>query len=385
MNAPVKVLICRSNPIAPDPRVEKEAQSLLNAGYDVRLLGWDRSGALPAYEETAWGVIHRLPVKAGYARGILNFFPLLRWQVGLLGWLFKHSDEFTVLHACDFDTILPALICARLKKKKLIYDIFDFYADHLRNTPGLIKALIRKVDLWAIGQADGVILVDRSRLEQIKGARPRLVAVIYNSPQDLFSAAVTPNSPETRTIRLAYIGLLQFERGLADLIEVVGRHPDWQLDLAGFGGDEEAILEMAAGAPNIRWHGRVPYSKAIELSAGANVLVALYDPAILNHRYASPNKVFEAMMLGKPVIVARGTNMDQIVEDAQCGLVLNYGAADELEAVLLRLEQDRELRTALGKSARRAYEHSYSWKEMEARLLALYQQVIQGDGPSPAR
>jgi len=377
MDEPVKVLICRSNPIAPDPRVEKEAQSLLKAGYQTRLLGWDRSGALSEHEETAWGVIERLPIKAEYARGILNFFPLMRWQVGLLVWLLQHSDEFTLLHACDFDTILPALICARLKKKKLIYDIFDFYADHLRNTPSVVKALIRKTDLWTIGQADGVILVDESRVEQIAGAKPRRLAVIYNTPQDLWNTA-QPGSA-AGAIHLAYIGLLQYERGLMELIEVIGRHPDWRLDLAGFGGDETAIRQKAEANPNIHWHGRIPYSNAIELSAQANVLVALYDPTIPNHRYASPNKIFEAMMLGKPVIVARGTNMDRIVEDTQCGLVVNYGEADELEAVLARLERDVELRERLGQAARRAYEQHYSWAVMEARLTALYQQVINAD------
>jgi len=379
MNTPIKVLICRSNPIAPDPRVEKEAQSLLKAGYQTHLLGWDRTGELPTHEETAWGIIERLPIRAGYARGILNFFPLLRWQFGLLVWLLRHSDEFTLLHACDFDTILPTLFCARLKKKKLIYDIFDFYADHLRNTPEFIKALIRRVDLWAIGRADGLILVDESRIEQIAGAKPRRLAVIYNTPQDLRSTAQAQLGSAASSIRLAYVGLLQYERGLIELIEVMQRHPDWRLDLAGFGGDEAAIRQRAAGNSNIRWHGRVPYSQALELSRQANVLVALYDPAIPNHRYASPNKIFEAMMLGKPVIVARGTNMDRIVEDAQCGLVVNYGAADELEETLARLERDAELREKLGRAARQAYEQHYSWAVMEARLTALYQQVISAD------
>ena len=51
-----------------------------------------------------------------------------------------------MVHACDFDTILPALMCKWLWKIKVIYDIFDFYADHLRATPNLIKRMIRAVD-----------------------------------------------------------------------------------------------------------------------------------------------------------------------------------------------------------------------------------------------
>jgi glycosyltransferase involved in cell wall biosynthesis len=377
--SPLRVLFCRSNPIAPDPRVEKEAQSLIRAGYQVQILGWDRSGDLPSPQETVWGTIHRLGIRAGYARGVLNFIPLLRWQAGLMLWLMRHADEFDLLHACDFDTILPALVCKRLKHKKVVYDIFDFYADHLRNTPEILKRLIRKTDLWAIGRADGVILVDDCRIEQISGADPRRLAVIYNSPLDSSPGLLkSGQSTESEPIHIAYIGLLQIERGLIELLEVIARHPAWKLDLAGFGGDQEAILAKASQLENVTWHGRVLYDKALQLSAQANVLVALYDPAIPNHRYASPNKVFEGMMLGKPVVVARRTNMDQIIENAGAGLVVEYGDIDGLEAALLKLEQNPGLRKELSSSARKAYEEIYSWSMMERRLLDLYLAVTEG-------
>jgi glycosyltransferase involved in cell wall biosynthesis len=371
----VRVMICRSNPVAPDPRVEKEAQSLCNAGYSVQILGWDRSADLPKQEDLGWAVIHRLTIRAGYARGLMNLLPLLRWQLGLLTYLLRRSGEFDILHTCDFDTILPALICKRLRKKRLIYDIFDFYADHLRATPGIVKRLIRAVDIWAIGQADGVILVDDQRCKQIAGAHPKRLAVVYNSPQDALPEKGSVQAEETR-IHIAYIGLLQLERGLLDVLEVMRRHPEWKLDLAGFGGDEAQILEKAKGLRNVAWHGRVPYSKALAISAGANVLVGLYDPSIPNHRYASPNKIFEAMMLGKPIIVARNTNMDRIIAEFEAGIVIDYGDVDGLESALLRLDRDPALRTNLGRSARQAYEGHFSWAIMEERLLGMYREVL---------
>ncbi len=58
-------------------------------------------------------------------------------------------------------------------KKMVIYDIFDFYADHLRRTPKIIIRIIRSVDLWAIGQSDAVIIVDDARVKQIEDSSPR--------------------------------------------------------------------------------------------------------------------------------------------------------------------------------------------------------------------
>ncbi len=373
-NGKAKVLICRSNPIAPDPRVEKEARSLSKGGYSVQILGWDRTGGLPEKEELGWAQINRQSIRSGFARGLMNILPLLRWQVHLLAWLVRHRREYDIVHACDFDTILPALVCKKIFHKKVIYDIFDFYADHLRATPASIKRLIRHVDLWVIGQVDALLLVDEQRIEQIAGAHPKRLAVFYNTPEDV-SPELASSTTDDISIHLVYVGLVQFERGLLDILEVMRRHPEWKLDLAGFGGDEEQIRKAAEDTPNVTWHGRVRYETALLLSSHANVLVALYDPRIENHRYASPNKIFEAMMLGKPVIVARDTHMDRIIEQAGCGLVVDYGDVAGLEGALVRLDKDPRLRLRLGQSGRQAYEQKFSWTLMERRLLDLYHEI----------
>ncbi len=370
MTASRRVLFCRSNPVAPDPRVEKEADALTQAGYAVTILCWDRTASLPP-DDTVLGLpCHRLPVAAEYASGIHNLPALLRWQWGMTRWLWRHRGEFDIIHACDFDTVLPALFCKWFCRKRLVYDIFDFYADHLRATPAWIKRLIRWLDLRIINRADALILADDSRWEQIAGTHPRHSAVIYNSPPD---QSPPPTGRDAHpALQLAYIGLLQVERGLFEMVNVLRRHPDWYLDLAGFGGDEAALREETESAPNIRWHGRIPYARALALSAAADLLFATYDPAIPNHRYSSPNKLFEAMMLGKPILVAAGTNMDRIVQAENCGVVVPYGDESALEAALQHLAENPQLRRELGENARRAYETRYGWPQMRRRLQQLY-------------
>jgi glycosyltransferase involved in cell wall biosynthesis len=171
------------------------------------------------------------------------------------------------------------------------------------------------------------------------------------------------------------VGLLEVERGLKEILEVLRRHPEWSLVMAGFGGDQEHLLKLAEELPNVKYLGRIPYERALRLSAAADVLFATYHPGIPNHRLASPNKVFEAMMLGKPVVVARGTNMDRVVEETNCGLVVEYGQTDALEASLKRLADDSALRQRLGINARQTYVDRYSWQIMKERLLALYQEM----------
>jgi glycosyltransferase involved in cell wall biosynthesis len=371
----MRVLILRSNPISPDPRVEKIARALSDSGYSVSVLGWDRSASLPKNESGNTFNIYRLGIKAVYGNGLGNLPQLMRWQFGLLNWLVNHHGEYDVLHACDFDTILPALFIKWIWKNKVVYDIFDFYADHLRRTPLVIKNWIRKIDLWAIDRSDAVILVDDARQEQIRGSKPKFCAFIYNSPEDIqYSQTSIPDSLEMFTI--AYVGLLQFERGLKEIIEIMRSHPDWKLDLAGFGGDQEEICDLAKNIPGIIFHGRVSYDVALKLSANADVLFATYDPEILNHKYSSPNKIFEGMMLGKPLIVARDTNMDRIVDNAGCGIGVPYGDVQALENAMEALQNSPELRKNLGLMGRSAYEKTYSWGQMRKRLINLYAAVL---------
>ncbi len=378
-----RLVICRSNPIAPDPRVEKEARTLSQAGHDVTLIGWDRTGKLPEKDQVQGISFIRLPIKAEYAAGMLNLPQLLRWQWGLLIWLVRHRHEYELIHACDFDTVLPALVCRTIWHKKVVYDIFDFYADHLRATPEWIKKTIRAIDLRCVSMADAVILADDSRWEQIQGSQPRRSAVIYNSPEDHLCNQQSGESedqtfsqrPENSLLHIVYIGLIQVERGLFELIGVLREHPRWSLAMAGFGGDEVQVLEQIQDMPNINWHGRVSYQEALQLSSAADTLIATYDPTIPNHRYSSPNKIFEAMMLGKPIVVAQDTNMDRIINQAECGLVVTYGDESALESALLRLETEPELCLRLGANARKAYESTYSWKIMQDRLLKLYAEL----------
>ena len=136
-----RVVLLRSNPVAPDPRVENTGKALLNDGYSVSIVGWDRTGD-PSHQKFVLGIpISHFHLRAEYGSGMGNLIKLLQWQIFLWRWLIKHQSEFDILHACDFDTILPALWCKWLYKKRVVYDIFD------------PRGCGRAAGAWAFGKA----------------------------------------------------------------------------------------------------------------------------------------------------------------------------------------------------------------------------------------
>lgn len=371
------IVITRSNPIAPDPRVEKCAHALLKAGYAVQIVGWDRSASHPPREVKDGLTIERFAIPSRFGSGTRNMLPFLRWQIQLGQWLGQHRREIDAIHACDFDTVLPAFLAKKLWGIPVVYDIFDFYADHVRSNARL-RNLIRIIDHYIIARVDAVILVDEVRRVQLENCPVKRCEIVYNSPPDrlpeLQSASL--RRPAGAPFQIGYVGLLQKDRGLLELIAVLKRHPEWQLELAGFGGDESLILAAAAGLPNIRWHGKVDYTTALELSFQSDVILATYNPAIRNNQLASANKIFEAMMLAKAVIVAHDTNMDRMAQEAQAGVVVTYGDVAELEQALQSLADQPDLRAALGAGGRKAYEEQYAGVKMEARIVGLYREIL---------
>jgi len=368
------VVFLRSNPVAPDPRVDKEASALEKCGLKTAVIAWDRKNQFPKHERIGQRNIYRIKVKGEFGKSFRNMGGLIKWNLCLLDNLVKHRNKYQVIHACDFDTIIPALFCKLLFKKPVVYDVFDFYADMLRKAPNWLRKVIRKVDLFLMQFVDAVIIADDSRVKQIEGAKYKQLIVIYNSPH--ITLQVDENRKKTG-LTVGYVGLLQKERGIFEMIEVIKNHPEWKMVIGGSGGEEDEVKLMVKDISNIEFIGRVPYEETISIYSDSDVMFATYDPSIPNHKYSSANKLFEAMMLGIPIIVARGTGMDEVVRKYDLGFVVEYGNKKQLEDALANIASwDEQKRREFSERARRVYQENFSWDIMEKRLIDLYEKIL---------
>ncbi|HIE16940.1 MAG TPA: glycosyltransferase, partial [Dehalococcoidia bacterium] len=84
-----------------------------------------------------------------------------------------------------------------------------------------------------------------------------------------------------------------------------------------------------------------------------------------------PNKLFEAMVCGRPIICTKGTYSGDFVEQEEIGLAVECNV-EALKEAIIRLRDDPELRERLGRNALRAAISRYNWQNQEKRLLELY-------------
>lgn len=142
------------------------------------------------------------------------------------------------------------------------------------------------------------------------------------------------------------------------------------LNLAGMGVLSDYVKEAAKEYSNINYYGIIDYDKALRLYSQTDFMFAVYDPIVPNHKYCAPNKVYEAMALGKPIIVARGTGIDRIVSDNKMGVVIEY-SEEAFEKLILKIKEGKLDIKSLSYNSQNAY-NRYSWEEMKKRIANIY-------------
>ena len=356
------------------PQTNKLAKTLAQSGHDVKLLVWERERKYQSIEKNELYTLYRFHLKAPYDRLIVLFYLPIWWFYQLY---FLLKNDLDVIHACDLDTLLPAVLAKLIKRTKLCYTIFDFYADILPAVstliPHFIITAVASLERFLIRFTDVLFLVNEAQHEEIKGSKINKMACIYNSPPDYLSTKPVPKSASG--VSIFYAGGIHQTRGLEYMITAVENLDNAQLVIAGLSSGKRAYHPKFTDSDKICCIGRIPYEEVIKRSVNADILFAFYDPEIPNNRYASPNKLFEAMMCAKPLIISDGSWASGIVKKENCGIVVPYGDVSAIKEAIFRLKNNPELRRKLGENGRRAYENRYSWEIMKERLIHAYSQL----------
>lgn len=375
-HANMKIIIIRSCLETQSPRTTKNAQALASAGHDVTVLAWDREGKHPKAERRDGYQVLRFRFGAPYGPLVLLYLPL--WWAYEFWWLLR--ARWDVVHAIDFDTVLPALILARIKKRPIIYEIADVIED-IRPLPTALRSFFVKIDKTLMRWVDAMIICDEARVEEFDGIPNDNTVVVYNSPPDMLQQLNHP--PQRENIFTIFYAGAMHKKGtrvanLVNAFQAIKGIDDTRLVIAGFGDLVEEIEKWVSEEPDkVQFLGHLSYSEVLARTTAADLLIAFYPASSLNTRYTTANKIFEAMMSGKPVLVTKGTAMADMVEKERCGLVVDTDSVEEITRAIVRLKEDPELWRRLGANGRRAYEQRYSWTIMKERLITLYQKLSE--------
>ncbi len=383
----MKISMLLSNPFRPDPRVQKEAESLAKFGYQVTVICWDREAGYPPEEVLPSGVriirIQDVPSQYGIGAGQLRAIPKF-WRAAM-GVLTTLRPD--LVHCHDFDTLPAGLWWGKRHKIPVIYDAHEYYAElirpRLRGWKGkLVYHGTRLSEQICARMTNAVITVDET-LGNIYRKYNQRVLVVGHYPM-LSLADQDANPFQSDELHLLYAGRISTDRGMLIYQDIVRRLRESgipaRLTLAGaFLPETELELFSRASQDIQEWItilGWVPYPEMPETLRKADVGLVILLP---EPRYvaAIPVKLFEYMAAGLPVVASDFPSIREIVAGHQCGVLVDpiTGVQSAVQAIT-GWWQDRPSGVDAGERGRQAVMTRYNWEQLMEQLSDLYQALL---------
>ena len=285
---------------------------------------------------------------------------------------------------------LPAL--GRLRRKhggRTIYDSRDIYL-HSRafdRMGRLRRGALQLIERHWAQAADAVVTVNDAYADILgRTLRVPRPAVVMNCP-----ARWTPPDPRPDRIRAAlglptttavvlYQGNLITERGIEEAMDAIVQIPGAVLVLLGYGSLRESLIALAEAAPfkdRVFVLPPVAPSELLEWTASSDVMVMAIQPTTLNHRYTTPQKLFEALAAGVPVVASDLPGMADIVRASDAGVLCDATSPDSIAAAIKEvLEQPPAELAAMRERASLAARETYNWDRQVTTLFEVYRRLL---------
>ena len=391
-----------------EPVVADTAKSLSKMGHRVILLAWDRTAKGEETVTTDWGTIWKYQEECSlnnplaFARKLPGFLRWSTWQI----LAFQNIEKDIILHYHDLDTLIGGVFTSKLTELPLIYDSHENY-------PGLVKGAIssrgatflHKIEAYLLNFCSGIMAATPACYIRLKdmikiggrapfNANEKEALKIFKTPQSEFLNsrltrvgnakrldAYPSNRIEKRKrnekFRLLYIGVLEKHpsRGILETAITVNKMKGIQFDIGGFGTLVPAIKKICGKMDNVNYIGSIHPDNVPLQTIDSDAVIMALDPKNDNNRMSAPNKLFEAMSAGVPIITCKELLMGQFIENEEIGLTFEWGKWDRLKAALMKLVYDKELQAKMGRRGRKLAEKTHNWDKCEERIESLYRYV----------
>ncbi|MBL6646183.1 MAG: glycosyltransferase [Flavobacteriales bacterium] len=373
------------NDFTRDNRVLKVSQSLAEDGHDVTVVALHKEGLPMSEQRTGWRVVRTRVRTAALPRGTVFGVVKMAELALRVVWKWRKVEAW---HCNDIEAFVLGWCAQRLNPRlKLIYDCHEFEAE--RNAkPAIERKLVGWLERRMIRKAAAVITVSPSIAEayreryasfglpevhlvrNIPAPRPSN-ATQEGMPPDHFRARF--GIPQEAFIAL-YQGAFTYNRGLEMALAAMEGISDSgiHLVLMGYGPLQALVDETAARLPHVHVHPAVPYEEVLEHTRSADVGLVSVKPTCLSYRYCLPNKLFEYILAGVPVLSNDLPDCRALIETFGVGSIVAQDDAAGWQQALQDLHQGGT--TAFAPGLERAAA-SLSWGGEAERLCAVYREV----------
>ncbi|MFT5819717.1 MAG: glycosyltransferase involved in cell wall biosynthesis [Crocinitomix sp.] len=360
-----RVIVSVTNDIYTDQRVRKVCEFLVRENYAVTLVGrkLKNSKELP---ETAYKT-KRFPLL--FTKGALFY---ANYNLRLFFFLLFHKAD--VLLSNDLDTLYANHWARKFKKNcRLVYDSHEYYigVPELVSRPKVQK-FWHKIERKTLPKVDAMYTVNESIADLYRNEYKREVKVVRNISDFKGIKEIKTrkelNLPEDKKIIIIQGAGINIDRGAEEVMEAVQRMDDTILIFVG-DGDVVPLLKAKVKIDNlggqIIFFGKQPYDTLMNYTLLSDVGISMDKDTNVNYRFSLPNKIFDYIHAGIPVLVSDLKEIKHIVETYNVGLVCPSHDPEEIADYLTKILTDETLNATFKTNTKRASQELTWAKECE--------------------
>lgn len=374
-----RIILSATSDIATDQRVKKVAASLHHAGYDVLVIGRRKRDSIDV-EETPFRVKRMKLWKETGPLFYAEFNVRLFFQL-----LFRRAD---VLNANDLDTLLANYLASIVKRIPVVYDSHEYFpgVPELVHRPRVQK-IWKAIEQFLFPRQKHVYTVNQSIADLYCEEYGIPVGVIRNLPTRNSSVDRKSRSelglPEDRFI-LIMQGAINVDRGAEEVIEAMRYVENALFLIIGAGDVIPALREKIRGdavlEDRVRIMGRMLWSDLMSYTAAADLGLTLEKDTNINYRFSLPNKLFDYIRAGTPVLASDLVEIRKIALGYDVGTVVQSHDPHVIAETINSIIQDTEQRRRWQQNTIPAAEE-LCWENQEEELLNTYRRALGEPAP----
>jgi glycosyltransferase involved in cell wall biosynthesis len=340
MSKAPRVIVSVTNDLYTDQRVHKVCMFLLEQGYNVLLVGRKRRSSVELPDRPYQTKRMKLLFEKGpmfYACFNFRLFCFL---------FFRKAD---ILLSNDLDTLLANHVAKKFKSKcKLVYDSHEYFTEvpELINRPKVQKFWLR-IERKIFPKVDHVYTVNESIAEIYRNIYKKDVKVVRNisplwKPENLLSKKEL-GIPENKNLIIMQGAGINIDRGGEEAVEAM-KAVDGVLMIVG-DGDVVPQLKAEVEKNNLNerviFYGKRPYDELLNFTYHADIGLTLDKRTNKNYKFSLPNKVFDYMHTGTPVVATNVKEVARVVNTHKIGEIIDNFNVESLTETLNNLLQDK--------------------------------------------
>jgi glycosyltransferase involved in cell wall biosynthesis len=376
-----------------DIRVEKICSALHDAGHTIHIAARNLK-SLPALEEINGIHVHRMRAwkneKINYALSFPVFFSPA-WIRLVNGLVKKNAIDLIIVR--DLPLAITGLIAGKKAKIPVVFDMAENYVELVRSIWDKrkyqgINLIVRNpffaklVAEYAIKRFDHVLVVidEAAKVVEKSGGNPDRITIVNNTPVlEVFkkqeSDILDEKSAKIKNrFSVIYVGGVTLGRGLQVLLQamptIIEKIPDFLFVVIGKGYTVASLQDMAKSKrleQYVEWCGWVDHKKIYSYISVSKIGV-IPGFATGHTNTTIPNKIFDYMGCGIPVVASDTVPVKRVVVSEQCGLTFKSGDSVDLARIILAIHADPD---GYGNHGRVAVQERYNWDVDSRRLISV--------------